>query len=52
MHQLMKSRKMMMNMLKPKYIMPVIGEYRMQYAVMKLAKKQMGLSRRRCILNG
>jgi ribonuclease J len=30
--------KMMMNMLKPKYIMPVIGEYRMQYAVMKLAK--------------
>lgn len=29
--------KMMMNMLKPKYIMPVIGEYRMQYAVMKLA---------------
>lgn len=29
--------KMMMNMLKPKYIMPVIGEYRMQHAVMKLA---------------
>lgn len=30
--------KMMINMLKPKYIIPVIGEYRHQYRVRKLAK--------------
>ncbi|VEU80809.1 ribonuclease J [Haploplasma axanthum] len=29
--------KMMINMLKPKYIIPVIGEYRHQYSVRKLA---------------
>ncbi len=29
--------KMMMNMLKPRYILPVIGEYRMQFAVQRLA---------------
>ncbi len=33
--------KMMISMLKPKYIMPVIGEYRMQYQVLNIAK-QMG----------
>ncbi|MDY0278042.1 MAG: ribonuclease J [Acholeplasma sp.] len=31
--------KMMINMLKPKYIIPVIGEYRHQYHVRKLAKQ-------------
>lgn len=41
--------KMMMNMLKPEYIMPVIGEYRMQYAVMKLAK-DMGYSQEQVFL--
>jgi len=31
--------KMMINMLKPKYIIPVIGEYRQQYRVRKLAEE-------------
>jgi len=31
--------KMMINMLKPKYIIPVIGEYRHQYQVRKLAQE-------------
>lgn len=31
--------KMMINMLKPKYIIPVIGEYRHQYQVRKLARE-------------
>ncbi|MDY0209899.1 MAG: ribonuclease J [Acholeplasma sp.] len=41
--------KMMMNMLKPEFIVPVIGEYRMQYAVMKLAK-DMGYSQENVFL--
>jgi len=38
-HATAEELKMMMNLLKPKYIIPAIGEYRHQYGVKKLAKE-------------